>query len=316
MVKKMKTPPKFSIIVCCYFEEKSVEEFMERLIHPLRARKISFEVVITNDGSKDGTYKVLKKLFEKYEEISIVSDLFKNSGQLAAMSCGIANAVGEHFVFIDSDLQIEPEQLPMLILEFEKGHDIVSGKRMYRADNFSRRLTSLVANKIMAHVAQHKLTDFGCTFKVYNGKLVRAFEFGPLKRWKTSFVFNRAANVVEIPINHHARKYGDSGQSYRGLVSFLFDNLIGLSERPFLILSMSSAFLVLLFGLRLLAAFFFEFQVVDHISHGLLLNFIVIQILIFLMIASAIGEYVFRTYLRAEGDPIYIIKNQLNRRVE
>lgn len=312
----MTSQPKYSIIVCCYFEEKSIEEFLTRLILPLREAKISFEVIVTNDGSTDGTYKVLKRMFDQFNEITVVSDLFKNSGQLAAMSCGVTNATGEHFVFIDSDLQLDPEQLTMLITEFEKGYDIVSGKRVNREDKFSRRLTSQFANKIMAHVAKHKLTDFGCTFKIYNGKLVRAFGFGPYKRWKTSFVFSRAGKVIEVPVNHHPRKYGESGQSFRGLVNFLFDNIIGLSDRPFLLLSMGSAILVLLFILRILIAFIFDFTVVKVVSPGLLLNFIVLQILMLLMVAAALGEYIFRSYLRIEGDPIYVVRDKLTRTVK
>ena len=303
----------YSIIVCCYFEEKSVEEFMKRLILPLRKAKVSFEVIVTNDGSTDRTFEVLKKLFEQYKEISIVSDLFKNSGQLAAMSCGITHAKGRNFIFIDSDLQLEPEQTPMLISEFEKGYDIVSGKRLDRDDDLSRRASSFVANKIMAHVAKHKLTDFGCTFKVYRGNLVRAFDFGPYKRWKTSFVFSRAGKVIEIPVNHHKRKYGSSGQSIRSLVNFLFDNIIGLSDRPFLLLSFSSAILVLFFLIRVILAFIFDFTILNEITPGLLLNFIVLQILVLLMVAAVLGEYVFGTYLKVEGDPIYVIREKLTR---
>lgn len=310
----MTTQPKYSVIVCCYFEEKSVEEFLTRLIMPLREKGVSFEVIVTNDGSQDATFEVLKGLFDRFEEIKVVSDLFKNSGQLAAMSCGVHNASGEHFVFIDSDLQLDPEELGDMIDVFEEGdYDIVSGKRTQREDKLSRRLMSRVANKVMAHVAQHKLTDFGCTFKIYNGKLVRAFGFGPYKRWKTSYVFSRAGKVTEIPITHHPRRYGDSGQSLRGLINFLFDNVIGLSDRPFLLLSMASAALVVLFILRILVSFIIDFSFVGPVTSGLLLNFIVMQILMLLMVAAALGEYTFRSYIRLEGDPIYVVRTRLVR---
>lgn len=312
----MTSQPDYSIIVCCYFEEKSIEEFIRRLILPLRDAKISFEVIVTNDGSTDRTFEVLSQLFEQYKEISVISDLFKNSGQLAAMSCGITQAKGKHFIFIDSDLQLDPEQTPMLITEFEKGFDIVSGKRVNRKDKFSRQITSRFANKIMAHVAKHKLTDFGCTFKVYNGSLVRSFNFGPYKRWKTSFVFSRAGNVIEIPVNHHPRKYGSSGQSIRGLVNFLFDNIIGLSDRPFLLLTGFLGILAVVFFIRIAIAFVFDFSIIGNVTPGLLLNVAMIQILMILMCSSMIGEYVFRTYLRCENDPIYVIRQQLKREEE
>lgn len=304
---------KYSIIVCCYFEEKSIEEFLARLILPMREKEIPFEVVITNDGSTDGTFEKLKELFKLYPEITIVSDLFRNSGQLAAMSCGVAHAKGEHFVFVDSDLQLDPGQLPMLIDTFEQGYDIVSGFRENREDKVSRKIASLFANKIMARVANHPLTDFGCTFKVYHGALIRAFNFGEQKRWKTSYVFNRAGSVIEVPVRHQQRKYGSSGQSIRALMNFMFDNIIGLSERPFLLLAVLSASLVFGFIARIVVAFFFDFSFVGTVTPGLLLNFIMIQILIGLVCAAATGEYIFRTYLRAEGDPIYVIREQLKR---
>lgn len=303
----------FSIIITCYNEELSVDEFISRLLKTMRETGRAFEVIMVNDGSADKTFGRLRDLIDKNQEITHIVDLFRNAGQIAAMSCGITKASGEYYIFLDSDLQLFPEELPLLIDKIGEGYDIVSGVRKSRSEGVARKLPSFIANLMMQKVAGHKISDFGCTFKIYNAKLIKAFEFGPHKAWKTAFVFAKAEKVIEVPVTQVERKYGKSGWSFKKLANFLFDHVVGLSTRPFLTLSIISLIIGMIFFLRLIASFFISGGLLPTVTNGFILNSIVLTMFVTLCGFSAIGEFVFRVFLRTEQDPIYIEKFHISR---
>jgi glycosyltransferase involved in cell wall biosynthesis len=303
----------FSVIVTSFREEQSIDEFVERLLATMRSLGRSFEVILVNDGSTDQTFERQMDLFHRHAEIAEALDLFRNSGQVCAMSCGVAHSQGSHFVFIDSDLQLDPEDLPKLVAEFDQGFDIVSGVRRNRKDPTHRLVASWIANVVMRKVSRHELTDFGCTFKIYRGELVRAFGFGPTKPWKTAFVFAQAERVKEVPINHHPRRYGKSGWTLSKLSSFLFDHVVGLSSRPFQWLSLISVGFGALILLRIAVSWLLPGHFLTEVSNGLLLNVIALNIFVALAGLSAVGEFTFRIYSKSERDPIYVIRRRLSR---
>jgi len=266
-----------------------------------------------NDGSEDNTFSEIKTLMKEFPEITHAVDFFSNNGQLAAMSCGVDLGEGENFIFIDSDLQLDPEEIPLLMERFDEGYHIVSGKRRNRQDSLLRKLPSLVANRIMAKVSGHPLTDFGCTFKIYRGDLVRPFNFGPYKPWKTAFVFRQARKVIEVDISHHERRYGSSGWGIKKLLYFLFDQVTGLSQRPFLWVAFFSAFISGIIILRLIITPFLDLTILPQISNGLLLNVLLLIIMLQLSATAFLGEFVFRVFARSEGDPIYTIMEHITR---
>ncbi|MGV7223497.1 MAG: glycosyltransferase family 2 protein [Nitrospinales bacterium] len=303
-----KNNPEFSVIITCYYEERSIEEFYTRLSKALESCGRSFEIVMVNDGSTDGTFKKLKDIYDRDLNVTTIIDLFRNSGQLAAMTAGISHAQGEHFVFIDSDLQLEPEELPNLIQGFDKGCDIVSGCRKDRKDPLARKISSKLANLIVKKVSGHTITDFGCTFKIYNGKLIRAFELGPHKLFQTAYIYSRARKVKEVPITHHARKYGKSGWTFKKLFSFHMDNVVGISRRPFQGLSVICMLCAVLFFLRVVLSWILPFSVLKEITPGLILNVQVFALLLLLAVLAVAGEYVIRNFIVLQKYPIYIIR--------
>jgi len=209
---------------------------------------------------------------------------------------------------LDSDLQLDPEELPLLIDEYDKGNDIVSGTRVDRKDSFLRKLPSFLANVVMRRVAQHDLTDFGCTYKIYDAKLVRAFEFGPFKPWRTAYVFARAGRVAEVPISHHERRYGESGWTFRKLFGFYMDHLVGISERPFQWISLICLAVALLIALRIASAWLVPISILPEVTPGMILNSIAVGFLVVLSVLAAIGEYVMRNFLMTQRYPGYVIR--------
>ena len=182
----------FSVIITCYFEEQSIDIFHERLSNTLKTLGRSYEIIFINNGSTDRTFEKLRRIFDSDNHAAAVIDLFKNTGQLNAKTPGVIIAKGKAMVTIDSDLQLDPEELPRLVSEYDKGYDIVVGYREKRNDSLIRKLPSKIANVIMSKASKTKLRDFGCTFKIFDMRLVRGFEFGPFKPWRVVPVIAQA----------------------------------------------------------------------------------------------------------------------------
>lgn len=305
--------PELSVIITCYFEEKSIDEFYLRLSNTLHKIEVPYEIIFVNDGSTDATFTKLKVIYEKDPNVTTIIDLFKNSGQLGAMTVGVANARGSHFVFMDSDLQLNPEEFPLLYEEFRKGIDIVSGYRKDRKDSLTRKSLSKVANFIMRKVSGHNISDFGCTFKIYHGTLIRGFEFGPFRKFQTAFVYSKAKTTKEVPVTHNFRKYGKSGWTFLKLSSFLMDNVVGMTSRPFQLLSLFCLIGAALFIGRIVFEWLLPFSILSEITTGLILNVLLAHLLITIAILSAVGEYVIRNFTSLQSHPVYIIREKLQK---
>lgn len=305
----MSEAPELSIVITCYFEEDSIDEFYTRLSAAAESLGRSYELILVNDGSTDSTYSKHLGFFEEDPNLTTVIDLFRNAGQTAAMTAGLTHARGKAIVFMDSDLQLDPEQLPMLVDKFDEGYDIVSGTRANRRDSLLRRVSSRLANFVMRRVARHEISDFGCTFKIYDAALIRAFEFGPFKPWRTAYVFARAQRCVEVEVAHHERRYGSSGWTLRSLFSFFMDHLVGLSERPFQALSLGSFAVAVVIAVRILTSWAVPIQILSDVTPGMILNAILLNLLIVIAVLSVIGEYVLRNFLALQRYPAYIIRD-------
>ena len=304
----------FSVVVACYFEEKSIDEFHERVSKTLEATGRSYELIFTNDGSTDDTWSKLKAIYESDPAVFLVQSLYRNYGQLAAMLAGYREARGKHVVFLDSDLQLDPEDFPKLLEEFDKDMDLVTGYREHRKDSVFRTVPSLLANRLMRKVSGKKLRDFGCTFKIIRGDLLRAFEAGPFRPWSMVRVISHATRIAEVPIKHHARKYGSSGWTFSKLFKMFMDNLVQLTQRPFQFLGLVCLLIASIFTVRVLLAWTFPgAKVLSEVTPGLILNAIVIGGLIIVGILSLIGEFVIRSFGVLAQDPIYIVREKLIR---
>ncbi|MHC4258249.1 MAG: glycosyltransferase family 2 protein [Planctomycetota bacterium] len=299
----------FSVIITCYYEENSIEQFYRRLSDTLKSIDRSYEIIFINDGSTDKTFEKLKMIFDHDNSVSTVVNLFKNAGQPAAVTAGISYARGNKIVLMDSDLQLDPEDLPLLIKAYDQGYDIVSGYRKNRKDSIFRILPSRIANIIMRKVSESNLTDFGCTFKIIDARLIQSFDLGPYKILHLPKVISKAQRCFEIAVNHHPRKYGKSGFTFKKLFAYNMDNMVSLSQRPFQILGVLCFVFAVLFLVRLILGPFFDFSILPQITPGLLLNVLVICTLILISILCLIGEYVIRNFIALQKYPAYIIKD-------
>lgn len=308
--------PEFSIIISCYFEEKSIEEFHFRLKATMDKTGRSYEIIMVNDGSTDGTWEKIKTIFEKDDNVHAIINLFKNSGQQSAVTAGLAEARGKAIVLIDSDLQLAPEDLPRLIEKYDEGYDVVSGYRINRRDSLWRKIPSKVANWIMRKSSGMPLTDFGCTYKIYRAELIHAFGYGPFNIFRTPDVISRAGRIVEVPVQHFPRPYGKSGYTFWKLWQYNMDNLVRLSPRLFQWLAIVCLGFGLLFFLRILAGFFTNFKIMSEITPGLILNAVVFSLLIIVGVLSIIGEFAMRSFLALYRVPAFVIREKIVRSKE
>ncbi|MBI9016342.1 MAG: glycosyltransferase family 2 protein [Phycisphaerae bacterium] len=308
IIMQEQNKPDFSIVISCYYEEKSIDEFYQRLSSAMRGIGRSYEIIFVNDGSTDGTFGKLKNIFANDENVFAVVDLFKNSGQAAAITAGTTFINGKAIITIDSDLQLEPEDIPSLIKKYDQGYDAVCGYRQNRRDSFLRTWPSKIANVIMRKSSGAKLHDFGCSLRIINSKVIQAFNLGPNNIPLLVEVLAKMQNIAEVPVKHHPRKYGKSGFSFFKLFAYNMDNMILMSHRPFQYTGFFCMVLALLFIIRCIVSGFWDFKILDQTTNGLILNSVLISFLILLAILSAVGELVIRNFSALRKKPYYIIK--------
>lgn len=301
--------PEFSAVIACYYEEKSIDEFYQRLSKTLASVDRTYEIIFTNDGSTDRTWDRLKSIYDNDPTVSTIINFYRNYGQGAAMLAGYREATGKNIIFLDSDLQLDPEEFPALLAEFDKDMDIVTGYRKVRKDSLFRILPSLIANAISRRVTGKNIRDIGCTFKIIRGDLLRAFEAGPFKPWSTLHVIRHATRIAEVPVNHHPRKHGKSGYTFAKLYRKNMDNIVQVSQSPFQILSLLSFLFAALFFIRVLFSWVFPSSAfLNEITPGLILNAVAISTLLIIGVLSMIGEFVIRNFVASNRDPLYIIR--------
>lgn len=308
------SPVQYSVLVSCYFEERSIEEFHARLSATLKKSGRSCEMIFVNDGSTDGTFEKLKAIFDADPDVAAVFDLFSNVGQPNAKTPGVLCARGRAVVQLDSDLQLDPEELPVLMAKYEEGYDIVSGYRRERRDSFTRRLPSTLANSLMRAASGSKIRDYGCTFKIYDGRLVRGFAFDRFQPWRALPVISAAGRVAEVPVNHHERKYGKSGWTFRKLFTHNMESIVNLSTQPFQMLAAICVAFALLFATRIALGWLMPFSILRTVTNGLILNFLALGFLVVLAVLAAIGEFVIRNFSVLQRRPTFVIREFRMRR--
>lgn len=236
--------PVISVVVPVYEEEGSVGELSRRLVEVMDRTARSFEIIFVDDGSSDGTLRILRDAHRDDGRVKIVS-FRKNFGQTAALAAGFDYARGEIVVTIDGDLQNDPEDIPKLVDKVEEGYDLVSGWRVKRRDPFlSRRLPSMIANSLISHITGVKLHDYGCTLKAFRHEVVKNVSlYGEMHRFIPAIASGLGVSVAELPVNHHPRTTGTSKYGLFRTVKVILDLitvkfLLSYSTRPIHIFGM------------------------------------------------------------------------------
>jgi len=200
-----------SALIPVYNEEENLPALGEEVSEALGAIGKPYEVILVDDGSKDGSWREILKLIEKYPAFRAVR-LGRNAGQTAAMLAGIQASAGELIVCLDADMQNDAHDVPKLIAKLDEGYDCVSGWRKDRQDRFlDRKLPSMIANGFISRVTGVRLHDYGCTLKLYKSQYLKPLRlYGEMHRFVPALVGFLGARVAEVPVNHRARTRGVS----------------------------------------------------------------------------------------------------------
>jgi glycosyltransferase involved in cell wall biosynthesis len=193
-----------------YNEEESVEKLVAAINEEASKLGRSYEIILVDDGSTDATWQCIERLSRAVSHLRGIK-FRRNFGQTAAMVAGFEAASGKVIVTMDGDLQNDPADISLLLNKMSEGYDIVSGWRKYRKDHWSRVLPSRVANWLISVTTGVRLHDYGCSLKAYRAECIKAIKaYGEMHRFFPVLVSMTGARVAEIPVNHHARKFGKS----------------------------------------------------------------------------------------------------------
>lgn len=215
--------PEISVIVPVYNEEENLTLLSKKIRESLQEFRRSFEVIFVNDGSTDSSCKVLDGICEGNKDVTIIN-LIKNYGKAAALEQGFKIARGEYIVTIDSDLQYDPKDIPVLIRALENGADVASVKRINRVDPKSTIAFSKVYNILLRLVCGLPFDDYFSGFRCYKKYVLDYLNLnGNLIRFIPVFAFREEFKVVEIPLKHYERIHGVSKYDFskRFLLAFL-----------------------------------------------------------------------------------------------
>jgi len=196
--------PSVSVVVPLFNEEENVPILQAELTTALMG--LDYEIIFVDDGSIDQTVKRIA-----FEPRVRLVQFERNAGQSAAMYAGLQNARGATAVLIDGDLQNDPADIPKLLAALEHGADLVCGYRAQRKDTFVKRVTSRVANFVRSRFTKDGVRDTGCTLKAMRRECIGALlPFKGMHRFIPALIKGAGYRLVEIPVNHRPRKFGES----------------------------------------------------------------------------------------------------------
>lgn len=303
---------KLSIVIPCYNEEKNVEIIYNAIIKMLHNKKISYEMIFINDGSKDKTILELKKLVEKDEANVKVVNFSRNFGKEAAMYAGLKESSGEYVAIIDADMQQNPSLvLKMLgILENDPSFDSVAAYQEVRKEGKVLSTFKKMFYKLINKISEVEFVNGASDFRVFRRRMVDAIlsmqEYNRFSKGIFSWV---GFNTYYMPYVPSKRENGVSKWSFLKLFNYAIDGIVAFTTKPlrfatkFGILSLILSFIYLI--VILVQRIFFN-MIISNFSF--LISVIIIFSSIQLISIGIVGEYIAKIYMESKKRPIYIAK--------
>ena len=231
-----------SVVVPLYNEVESLAELTAWIDRVARENELSYEIILVDDGSSDGSWEEVERLKEHYPAIKGIR-FARNYGKSAALYCGFAEAEGEVVLTMDADLQDSPDEIPeMRRMILEDGYDLVSGWKKKRYDPAGKRLPSKFFNLTARIVSGIKLHDFNCGLKAYRHRVIKSIEvYGEMHRYIPILAKHAGfKRIGEKVVRHQERKYGVSKfgmermvKGYLDLITVSFMSHFGRSPMYF-----------------------------------------------------------------------------------
>ena len=308
--------PDVSVVIPVHNEVESLPHLLEAIASALRASQLSYEIICVDDGSTDGSAQLLKEQAQRRSDLKAVI-LRRNYGQTAAMAAGFNYALSQVIVTLDADLQNDPADIPILLAKLEEGYDLVSGWRQNRQDGAMKRLLpSKIANWLIRSSTGVNIHDYGCSLKAYRAELVADMNlYGELHRFLPALAYIEGARITEMPVRHHARRFGRSKYGLWRTFRVLMDLLTILFMKRFLtrpmhvfgLLGLVSIVLGTALGIHLT---WVKLATGENIGNRPLLFLAVLLLLtgVQLFCFGLLAELQMRTYHESQGRPIYRVR--------
>ncbi len=309
-----------SIVVPVYNEEENVEAVYAAISSALQDMRCSYEIVMIDDGSSDGSFGVLTRLAAHDANLKVIR-FRRNFGQTAAMSAGFDHAKGDVIIPMDGDLQNDPADIPRLMEKIHEGFDVVSGWRRDRKDTFvSRKIPSLIANALISRQTGVHLHDYGCTLKAYRREVLDGINlYGEMHRFVPALASQFGAKVTELPVNHFPRLHGVSKYGISRTLRVILDLmtvkfLMAYSTKPIQLFGKWGVYTILAGCLT--GAMTLYMKLFEHFSMNRNPLLILTAFLLFMgvqfIVLGLLGELNARTYFESQGKPIYTVKDRIN----
>lgn len=310
--------PELSVVIPIKNESENLARLHEELVTALGSFR-SFELIFVEDGSTDDSFSRLARLQASDPRVRVIR-FRRNFGQTAAFAAGFAFARGRYIVTTDGDLQNDPADIPRMVERLEQGFDIVAGWRKDRKDPFvSRRLPSILANKLISAATGVALHDYGCSLKVFRAEVVKPMKlYGEMHRFLPAIASEMGVTIDEVVVNHRPRVHGSSKYGISRTVRVILDLLtvkflLNYSKRPLQIFGLvgmaMGALGVVITGWLAIQRLFLYRSIGDRplLLLGILLIFTGVQ----LVTLGLLAEMQARTYHESQDKPVYVIRDVL-----
>lgn len=311
--------PTLSVIVPVYNEAKSLPLLLERMREALDG--LEHEVILVNDGSTDGSFDVMAAACASDPRLKAL-DFRRNFGQTAAINAGMQHATGEVLVLIDSDLENDPADIPLLLAKLDEGYDVVSGWRRdrWKGQFLTRKLPSLLANKLIGAISGVELHDYGCTLKAYRREVIMdVVLYGQMHRFIPVYCSWQGGRVGELPVRYEPRRFGKSNyglfRTYKVLLDLLLIKFLDKHMTKPIHFFGGAGFLsfgvaLLTFSLALYYKLSGQKDFVQTPLPGITAMFFIIGVLMILL--GVLAEMLMRTYFESQGKRTYNVRRSVN----
>jgi dolichol-phosphate mannosyltransferase len=313
--------PDISVFLPVFNEEPNLLPLHAKLDEALKTLGRSAEIVYVDDGSSDGSLKILREIAQLDPRVRVVA-LRRNYGQTAAMAAGIDAARGKVLIPMDADLQNDPADIGRLLDKLDEGYDVVSGWRKNRKDKMvTRKIPSMLANRLISWIGGVPLHDYGCSLKAYRRESLEDVRlYGEMHRFIPIYAAWAGARVTEIPVEHHARTMGKSKYGLSRTIKVVFDLITikfmaSYQTKPIYVFG---SFGMLAFGLSLLSGLYAVFlkYFATHKATFIQTPLPVLSVVMFavgvqFLLMGLLAEMLVRTYHESQSKAIYAVRERL-----
>ncbi len=306
-----------SIVIPVFNEAENLDTLLKRCLTTCRNLGHPFEIILIDDGSKDGSAQKITAATQANNGLVIGVLLNRNYGQHAAVMAGFAEATGDIIVTLDADLQNPPEEIGNLVQKIEEGYDVVGSVRASRQDNLFRRIASRIVNKAAQKATGVVMHDYGCMLRAYRRSIVKAMlQCHERSTFIPVLANGFASKTTEIEVQHASRSDGDSKYSLWRLINLQFDLLTSMTTFPLRLLSILGTVISVTgigFGAFLLVMRFIYGA--EWAAQGVFTLFAILFVFIGAQFVGMglLGEYIGRIYHDVRARPRYFVQGVVGR---